>query len=291
MGPKYFDIHTHVNFTVFDADRADVIQRAKNAGVTMINVGTQRDTSQIAIDIAEQYDHCFACVGLHPIHTGQSFHDKKETGEGGQTFISRGEIFDYGHYLALARHPKVLAIGETGLDYYHKETRISEEEDVENIRHQRETFLAHIRLADEVGKPLMIHARPSKGSMDAYDDVIDMLVSYKQEHGTVPHPNFHFFVGDIPTAQKILDIGGTVSFDGPITFSHDYNELIRFLPLSSIMVETDAPYATPKPHRGKTNEPSFVVYIAQAIATIRQEDEETVVRRLFENASRIFGPV
>mgnify|MGYP003521057803 FL=1 len=281
---KYIDIHTHVNFAVFDEDREEVVRRAQDAGVLMMNVGTQKDTCLKALDIAEKYDNCYACIGLHPVHTSKSFHDEKEIGEGGKEFTSRGEEFDYEYYLELAKHPKVLAIGETGLDYYHKD---SEEETLEqrdeNAERQKKTFREHIRLAEEVGKPLMIHARPSKGTMDAYDDVIEILKDCNVR------ANFHFFVGDIATAQKILDLGCTMSFDGPITFARDYDELIRFLPLESIMVETDAPYAAPIPHRGKRNEPFYVVEIAKAIASIRGEDENIVREKLLENSKKMFG--
>lgn len=281
---KYIDIHTHVNFAVFDEDREEVVRRAQDAGVLMMNVGTQKDTCLKALDIAEKYDNCYACIGLHPVHTSKSFHDEKEIGEGGKEFTSRGEEFDYEYYLELAKHPKVLAIGETGLDYYHKD---SEEETLEqrdeNAERQKKTFREHIRLAKEVGKPLMIHARPSKGTMDAYDDVIEILKDCNVR------ANFHFFVGDIATAQKILDLGCTMSFDGPITFARDYDDLIRFLPLESIMVETDAPYAAPIPHRGKRNEPFYVVEIAKAIASIRGEDENIVREKLLENSKKMFG--
>ena len=281
---KYIDIHTHVNFAVFDEDREEVVRRAQDAGVLMMNVGTQKDTCLKALDIAEKYDNCYACIGLHPVHTSKSFHDEKEIGEGGKEFTSRGEEFDYEYYLELAKHPKVLAIGETGLDYYHKdsEEETSEQRD-ENAERQKKTFREHIRLAKEVGKPLMIHARPSKGTMDAYDDVIEILKDCNVR------ANFHFFVGDIATAQKILDLGCTMSFDGPITFARDYDELIRFLPLQSIMVETDAPYAAPIPHRGKRNEPFYVVEIAKAIASIRGEDENIVREKLLENSKKMFG--
>jgi TatD DNase family protein len=281
---KYIDIHTHVNFAVFDEDREEVVRRAQDAGVLMMNVGTQKDTCLKALDIAEKYDNCYACIGLHPVHTSKSFHDEKEIGEGGKEFTSRGEEFDYEYYLELAKHPKVLAIGETGLDYYHKdsEEETSEQRD-ENAERQKKTFREHIRLAKEVGKPLMIHARPSKGTMDAYDDVIEILKDCNVR------ANFHFFVGDIATAQKILDLGCTMSFDGPITFARDYDELIRFLPLESIMVETDAPYAAPIPHRGKRNEPFYVVEIAKAIASIRGEDENIVREKLLEKSKKMFG--
>lgn len=285
MTPKYFDIHTHVNFVVFDADRDEVIRRAQDAGVMLMNVGTQKDTSRKAIELAEKYEGVYACIGLHPIHCDRSHHDEAETGEGGVEFTSRGEVFDYDYYLELARHPKVLAIGETGLDYYHREAIAERQEAIdENVRKQRESFLAHIRLAREVGKPLMIHGRPTKGSMDAYDDIIEILREYPDVRA-----NFHFFVGDIPTAKKILELGHTMSFDGPITFAKEYADLVRYLPLDSIMVETDAPYATPAPHRGKRNEPAYVVHIANHIATLRGEDPEAVRQALLDNSRRVFG--
>lgn len=291
MNPKYFDIHTHVNFAVFDEDREEVVKRAQDAGVLMINVGTQKDTCLKAIKIAEEYDNCFACIGLHPVHTSKSFHDEKEIGEGGKEFTSRGEEFDYEYYLELAKHPKVLAIGETGLDYYHKdsEDETSEQRD-ENAERQKKAFREHIRLAEEVGKPLMIHARPSKGTMDAYQDVIDILRQEAIGKGQEVKANFHFFVGDIKTAQKILELGCTMSFDGPITFARDYDELIRFLPIESIMVETDAPYAAPLPYRGKRNEPSYVIEIAKMIANIKGIDVEVVEKALFENSIKFFNP-
>ena len=108
MIPKYFDIHTHVNFVAFDEDRDEVVQRAHDAGVIMLNVGTQKNTSKAAIDMAEKYDGVYACIGLHPVHCDKSYHDKEEIGEGGEEFTSRGEVFDYEYYLELARHPKVL---------------------------------------------------------------------------------------------------------------------------------------------------------------------------------------
>lgn len=292
---KYFDIHTHVNFSVFDADRDEVIRRAQDAGVMLMNVGTQKDTSKKAIELAEQYEGVYACIGLHPIHCDRSHHDEAETGEGGVEFTSRGEVFDYDYYLELARHPKVLAIGETGLDYYHRESLVTSQKSLEemqqaideNVAKQRESFLAHIRLAREVGKPLMIHGRPQKGSMDAYQDIIDILEVESRKSKVAA--NFHFFVGDIPTAKRIIENGWTVSFDGPITFAKEYADLVRYLPLDSIMVETDAPYATPAPHRGKRNEPAYVVHIANHIATLRGEDPEVVREALLANAKRVFG--
>src|SRR3989344_8313609 len=118
---KYFDAHTHVNFAAFDTDREETILRVKDAGVVMNVVGTQKDTSMSAVALAEKYDNVYATIGLHPIHTGKSYHDEKELGEGGKAFTSRGELFDAAAYEKLAQSPKVIAIGECGLDYFRLE--------------------------------------------------------------------------------------------------------------------------------------------------------------------------
>jgi len=276
MQPKYIDIHTHINFVAFDVDREEVIKRALESGVYMINVGTQKDTSKSAVELANNYEGLYASIGLHPIHCDKSFHDESELGEGGKEFTSRGEEFDYEYYLNLAKDSKVVAIGETGLDYYHKE-------DQSAIEKQKKSFIEHIKLARELSKPLMIHARPSKGSQDAYEDVLEILKDYKDVKA-----NFHFFVGNIDTAKKIISLGHTMSFDGPITFAKEYDELIKYIPLEKIMIETDAPYATPAPYRGRRNEPSYVVYICNKIAEIKGLDVETVRSKIFSNSVEFF---
>src|SRR3989338_6301694 len=147
MKPEFIDVHAHLNFAAFDADREMTIKRALDAGVWMINVGTQQDTSRKAIELAEKYQKgVYAIVGLHPIHSGKSYHDEKELGEGGKEFISRGETFDSRIYHTMALHPKVVAIGECGLDYY----RLTPE----TKKKQEENFIKQIALANELGRPL-----------------------------------------------------------------------------------------------------------------------------------------
>lgn len=258
---KYIDIHSHLNLPQFDADREAVISKMKDEKVATITVGTDYATSKFAIELAEKHDHLFACVGIHPTDV-------------------ENEFFDYEKMLTLAQHPKVMAIGECGLDYY----RGAKDED--KIR-QKELFESHIKLAREVGKPLMIHARPSKGSMDAYIDVIDILEKHKQG-GLKIHANFHFFVGDVFIARRALHLGSTMSFDGPVTFARDYDEVIKMLPLESIMVETDAPFASPESYRGKRCEPWMVSEIAKKIAEIKEIPLEIVSKKLVQNAHKFF---
>ena len=266
---RYFDAHTHVNFVAYKDDREEVILRARDAGVGMNIVGTQKDTSADAVALAEKYEHVYATIGLHPIHTSKSYHDVKELGEGGKEFTSRGEVFDAAAYEALARSPRVIAIGECGLDYYRVE------ESTKDV--QIQAFVEHIELANKLEKPLMLHIR------NAYEDALEVLKAHAKVKGDV-----HFFAGNWETAKKFLDFGFTLSFTGVLTFTHDYDEVVRNAPLDMLISETDAPYVTPVPHRGKRNEPSYVAEVVRAIARIRDEDEENVRAQVIENVKRVF---
>lgn len=282
---KYFDIHSHPNFAAFEGDREEVVKRALEAGVFMNVVGTQRDTSATAVRLAEQHKGVFATVGLHPIHTGKSFHDKNEIGEGGQEFTSRGEEFDYEYYKKLAMHPKVVAIGECGLDYYRS---MNHEPWTMEYKKQKEAFRKHIELAIEVKKPLMLHLR-NGSNRSAYNDAFRILTTYNIQPTTRMPGDLHFFAGTIEEAKPFLDAGFTFSFTGVITFARSYDEIIRYLPFDRILSETDAPYVAPAPYRGKRNEPLYVVEVVKKIAEIRGEDVEKVRAQLFQNAVRFFS--
>lgn len=270
MNMKYFDAHTHTNFVAYDEDREATILRAKDAGVAMNIVGTQLDTSRAAVALAEKYDNVFATIGLHPIHTSKSYHDAKELGEGGKEFTSRGEMFDASAYEALGRNPRVIAIGECGLDYYRAEA------DTKEV--QAKAFIEQIELANQLGKPLMLHIR------NAYDDALEILKAHAKVKGDV-----HFFAGDWETAKKYLDFGFTLSFTGVITFTHDYDEVVKNAPLDMLLSETDAPYVTPEPHRGKRNEPAYVEHVVRRLAEIRGEDFEMVREQIMANCKRVFA--
>lgn len=267
---KYFDAHTHTNFVAYKDDREEVIQRAKEQGVGMNIVGTQLDTSKSAVALAEQHSHVFATIGLHPIHTSKSYHDEKELGEGGKEFTSRGEVFDSAAYEALGRSDKVIAVGECGLDYYRNDENSKEA--------QKEAFVQQIELANTLGKPLMLHIR------NAYEDSLEILKAHAKVRGDV-----HFFAGDWHVAKQFLDLGFTLSFTGVITFTHEYDEVVKNAPLDMLLSETDAPYVTPAPYRGKRNEPIYVQQVVSAIASIRGEDPEAVRAQLLSNAERVFA--
>ncbi|MCC7160272.1 TatD family hydrolase [Candidatus Nomurabacteria bacterium] len=278
--PKYIDIHSHVNFTAFDADRDEVIKRALENDTWVINVGTQIDTSKKAVELASKYkEGVYAVIGLHPIHTGASFHDAKELGEGGKEFTSRGEVFDKNAYRELLKNPKVVAIGECGLDYYHCTE--------ESIAKQKEAFIAQIELANEFNKPLMLHIRNlpigRQVVQGSYFDTIDLLKAHAKVKGDV-----HFFAGTWDEAKAFLDLGFNLSFTGVITFTHDYDEVIRNTPLDMIMTETDSPYVAPVPYRGKRNEPLYVKEVVKKIAEIKNLSETEVAEAIIKNAKRLF---
>ncbi|MEI6660098.1 MAG: TatD family hydrolase [bacterium] len=276
--PKYIDIHSHINLNAFKGDYKEVIQRAHDSGTWVINVGTQIDTSRRTVEIANEYEEgVYAIVGLHPVHTSASYHDEQELGEGGAEFTSRGEVLDKNAYRELLANPKVVGIGECGLDYY----RCTEE----TIAKQKEAFIAQIELANEFGKPLMLHIRNNKDDKEhnAYTDAIEILKQHAKVKGDV-----HFFAGTPEEAQMYLDFGFTLSFTGVVTFTHDYDEVIRNTPIEMLMAETDAPYVAPVPYRGKRNEPAYVSETVKKMAQIKGLDEDEVAKILVLNAKRVF---
>jgi TatD DNase family protein len=261
---KYIDIHSHLNDPRFDADLPDVLLRMREGGIASIVVGTDRKMSERAIALAEQHPDLWATIGLHPTDNHK-------------------EEFDAGVYTKMAEHPRVVAIGECGLDYHWPEHDKWPSGMTEEKNRQRELFERQIAIALGTDKPLMIHGRPSKGSMDAYEDILAILKAHSGVRG-----NVHFFVGNIAIAKQFLDLGFTMSFTGVLSFSNDYDEVVRYIPRDSIMSETDAPYVAPTPHRGKRNEPLFVRETAAAIARIRGEEIEKTKEMLRANAQRSF---
>ena len=270
MRPEYVDIHAHLNFSAFDEDREAVLKRTLDDGVWVINVGTQKDTSRKAVEIAKGKVGVFAAIGLHPIHTSKSYHDMEELGEGGQEFTSRGEQFDFDFYKELGADSKVVAIGECGLDYFRA--------DPGSLKNQEENFIRQIELANSLGKPLMLHIR------NAYSEALKLLKQHANVKG-----NVHFFTGNWDEAKSFFDIGFSISFSGVITFVHDYDQVVKNSPMEMIMADTDSPYVAPRLHRGNRNEPIYVKEIFKTIASLKNQDSETVRKAIVDNAVRLFG--
>lgn len=264
MTPRYFDIHSHLNDSRFTDDLSEVVSRMRKSATSTIVVGTDMEMSNRAIALASEHADIWATIGLHPTDNHK-------------------EEFNVTAYENLASHTRVVAIGECGLDYYWPaQDGWAHGEKEEKLR-QRVLFEKQIMIAEKVNKPLMIHGRPTKGSMDAYEDILEILYAHPNVRG-----NVHFFVGNTTVSKKFLDRGFTMSFTGVLTFSGDYDEVVRYLPLERIMSETDAPYVAPKSVRGKRNEPSFVQETAKRIADIRKQDESIVSEALVSNAVREF---
>jgi TatD DNase family protein len=288
QSPHFLDAHTHVQFSGFAADRDEVIRRALDADVRMVNVGTQKDTSRAAVALAEQYPDAgvYAAIGLHPIHTSRSFHDADELGGGEETkaFTSRGEEFDTDYYRALALNPATVAIGECGLDYFH----FNDDEPREvQVKRQKDAFAAQIALSKDVKKPLMIHCR------DAFAELIAMLRPHAHE---LPPGIVHFFTGTPDDARVLLDLGFSFTFGGVLTFpprkgktQGDYDEVIKLIPINRLLSETDAPYVAPAAFRGKRNEPAYVVHAVARLAELKSMTPDEMKAQIWRNGKRIFG--
>lgn len=275
--PRLIDVHTHTHFAVYGDETDSIIKKSLDEGIWIVNVGTQFDTSKLAVDLAEKYEEgVYATIGLHPIHTTKSYHDEKELGggEAAKAFTSRGEEFDKNAYLELAKNKKVVAIGECGLDYYRLD------EDTKNK--QAEVFIKQIEVAHEAQKPLMIHCR------QAFPDLIQILKENREKLGN-PAGITHFFTGTVGEARELKTLGFYFSFGGVVTFARDYDEAIKEIGLERIVLETDAPYVAPEPFRGKRNEPAHITYIAEKIATILGEDVADVQKQTTKNALGILS--
>lgn len=257
MSLTLVDSHCHLNMLEFDklgGDLGHVMQSAIQQGVAyMLCVSVDLPTLPQVLAAAEGHGHVFASVGVHPNHH-----------EGEEPTAER--------LVSLAQHPKVIAIGETGLDYFRSEGDLS---------WQRERFRRHIAAAKLCGKPLIIHCR------DAKDDTLRVL---REEQADEVGGVMHCFVEDWPTAQACLDLNLYISFSGIVTFksAEALREVARRMPLDRMLVETDSPYLAPVPFRGKTNQPAYVRHVAEQIAALRGESVDQIAQATTENFFRLF---
>jgi len=251
----FIDTHAHLQISHFDADRDEVIQRAFDAGVEkIIVVSTDVASSQQSLQLAEKFSGIYAAVGIHPTDCAGATDD------------------DFAMIAELARHPKVVAIGEIGLDFYWK-----------NIppEIQQRTFVRQLHLAKELEKPVIIHNR------DAGAAILQTL-----QHAGINKlfGVFHCFSENIDYAQRVLALGGYISFTGNLTYKKStLPEVAAQVPLERILLETDAPFMTPAPHRGKRNEPAHTVHIAEKLAEVKKVTFAEVARQTTANAISLFG--
>lgn len=250
------DSHCHLNYPGLVEDEAGVLARAHEAGVTaMISISTREREWADVIAGAERQPNVFATVGIHP-HEADQHPD-----------------IDTAKLVAAAAHPKVVGIGETGLDYYY---------DKSDRARQRTSFRAHIAAARETGLPLIVHTR------DAEDDTIAML---REEMGEGAFPMvIHCFTGSGALAEACLEQGAYISLSGIVTFrnARDLQETARAIPADRLLIETDAPFLAPVPMRGRTCEPAFVAHTARFLAELRGEELEELTERTAQNTLRLF---
>lgn len=251
---RLFDSHCHLHLSQFDADRAAVLARMQAEGVGAVLIGTDLATSRAAVALAEQHDFLWASIGLHP-------NDNPE------------EKFDIAAFEELALHPKVVAVGECGLDYFR-----SGGSDAERAA-QKDRFLRQAALAEKTGKALVIHCR------NAHEDMLALLA---ERNSAVPVV-IHFFTGSGELAEQYLSLGCYLSFPGPVTYTDMYDASMRAAPLDRLLIETDAPFAAPIPYRGKRNEPAYVAEVAKKVALIKDISPDQVERASVANAARVFS--
>lgn len=261
------DVHCHLNFHAFEKDYGEVIKSAFEAGVTkIINVGTQIDSSERAVELAQKYPNLYAIVGVHPHHA-----DKLET-----NWIRQLEI--------LAKKPKVVAIGEIGMDYFSYKSNA-----IVNPKLQKEVFIKQIELAHKLKLPLQIHNR------QAGKDILDILTNHKSLLLNPPGM-FHCFAGSMDILKSALQMGFYIGFDGNITYSGlapgedtDLKNLVKYTPIDRIVVETDSPFLTPIPRRGSRNKPEYVIITGKFIAKIKAISFEELEASSTANAIKLFN--
>ena len=251
-----FDTHVHLNADQFEDDVEEVIANAKEAGVNrMVVVGFDEKTINKALELVEKYEFIYAAVGWHPV-------DAVDFEERHIEWIKE-----------LSAHPKVVAIGETGLDYHWdkspKET-------------QKAAFRKQIQLAKEVKMPIIIHNR------EADNDVVEIL---KEENASEVGGIMHCFAGSLEIAEACLDMNFYISFGGPVTFKNakQTKEVAKAIPLDKLLIETDAPFLAPHPFRGKRNEPAYVKLVAEEISRLKEITYEEVAEQTTQNANKLFG--
>jgi TatD DNase family protein len=254
---RYFDTHCHLNHDSFVEDLSEVLQRADHSLVTNILVpGWNAESSQKAVRLAEEFPNLVAAVGIHPTECGENGSLEKDTAE-----IEK-----------LALHPKVVAIGEIGLDYYH---------DATYKREQSELLIQMLQIAEKVKKPVILHSRESM------EDMLGLLLSRKERE----NPGIlHAYEGNREQAMVLSKKGYSFGMGGQLTYKNSLlkHEVFQSIPVEQIVLETDAPYLTPVPYRGKRNEPAFLPSIGKCLSVLRNQPEEELLEQIYKNSYKIF---
>lgn len=251
----FFDSHAHLDDEKFEGDRKELIEKLKEEKISYIlNPGADLESSKEAVKLAQTYDFIYAAVGVHP-------HDAKDFNQ---------EV--YREIKELAKDEKVKAIGEIGLDYYY---------DNSPREIQKDVFKSQIQLANECKLPIIIHNR------DAHEDTYEILKeNFNKEYGGV----LHSYSGSVEMAERFIELGLVLSISGPVTFKNAKKtvEVVEKISLDHLLIETDSPYLTPVPFRGKRNNPALVKYVAEKVAQIKEMKIEEVAEKTTNNAKKLF---
>jgi len=250
------DTHAHLDFPRFDKDRKEVIERAIDGGVKIIvNIGSSMTSSRNSVELSRRYNEIYSVVGIHP-HNADSFN------------LNVSKKLE-----SLSENKKVVAIGEIGLDFHY---------DNSPREKQKQAFRAQLRLAKSLDLPVVIHTR------DADEETLKIL---REENADKIGGIMHCFASDKKMASEILDLGFYIAFGGLITFKNLNNlrEVVKEVPINKILVETDAPYLTPDPYRGKRNEPLYVKYVAEKISEIKGLSKEEIAKKTTQNAKKVYN--
>lgn len=250
----FFDSHAHLDDDRFCEDREEVINSLKQSGVSyVINVGADYETSLNSVKLSENYDFIYASVGVHP-YDAKTVNDK---------------LLDEFRNL-VKKNKKIVAIGESGLDYSYDEA---------DRELQKEAFIKHIELADELKMPIIVHNR------DSHKDMMDILTKHRPESAII-----HCYSGSMEMAKVLVKMGYYISFSGTVTFKNAKNlkETATWIPLENLLIETDSPYLCPEPERGRRNNPSKVRYTAEVIADLKGMTLEEIAKTTMENAKRVY---
>ena len=253
---ELIDTHAHLDFPRFDKDRKEVIKRAIEGGVkNIINIGSSMTSSRNSVELSRRYDEIYSVVGIHP-HNADNFN------------LNLSKKLN-----KLSQNNKVVAIGEIGLDFHY---------DNSPREKQKQAFRAQLRLAKNLDLPVVIHTR------DADQETLEIL---KEENAAELDGIMHSFASDKKMAKEILDLGFYIAFGGLITFKNldDLRKVVKEVPINKILVETDSPYLTPDPYRGKRNEPLYVKYVAEKIAEIKNLSLEEVAKKTTMNAKKVYN--
>jgi len=276
------DTHCHLQFNVYNKDREEVIKKCAEKNTVCNIVGTQKDTSRLAVELAGFHDFLYATIGLHPIHLFSAEVDEEE-----MSFKSREENFDEAYYGELAKSKKVIAIGECGLELFHLPVGLNPD-DV--LKKQKEVFIQQYNFAQKYSLPLVIHVR------DAHEQMLELLKSLNTKISGV----MHCYTAGWKYAEQYLNLGLYLGFTGVITFpprksnpgpDTELREVVEKCPLDRLLIETDAPYLAPQAYRGERCEPWMVTEVAKKIAEIRNMDFAEVVKQTEKNAKQLFSKV